>query len=145
MKFKQGDVVRVELRLPGYFDQSARSPQQAAAQATLGFATADFELIERVAHWPTLARRHAEENPEEPMDTDAYRKLLMGKLRENIKPQAPREMLAQMLEGMASGLAVTETEDGHVVAMGAMLRNLEITVGEVDGVWYMTKLPKRPK
>lgn len=148
LRLGQGGQVRIELRRlapKGFFDVPAKTPQQAAAQATLSFAIADFELLERVTHWPSVHAAHLKQHPDEPMEIDAYKELLMGRFRATLKPQGERSMVAPVLESMSPSFKTSESEFGTVVEFGPMFRDVKITVGEVDGVWYLTKFPDAPK
>lgn len=147
--FGQGGQVAIELFLPapqGFFDVPAKTPQQAGAQAGLAFIVADFDLLERVTHWPTIAAAHTRANPDEPLDGPAAMIAFMEEFRKVLKPQADRKTMAPMIEQMAPNLKTTKGEDAtSIVDFGPMFRNLKIHVGEIDGVWYLVRFPSAPK
>ncbi len=130
----------------GFYNEPAKTAQQAAAQAVLSFAVADLELLDRVTHWPSVAKIMAAENPAQAMEADDLKSLLMAQFKLSLKPQGERSQIAPVLQAMAPTF---KTEKGKhegttVVDFGAMFKNVRITVAQIGRAWYLVKFPDPP-
>jgi hypothetical protein len=126
------------------FSRAAKTAQEAAVQAALSFAVADFDLLERVTHWPSIHAQMKDAPEAADKGVDGVRAMMMARFRAQLKPQAPREMVAPMLANLVPTLEAKKAEDGSTfVAFGPMFRNLELTVGAFDGQWYLTRFPSK--
>jgi hypothetical protein len=127
------------------FARMARTPQEAAVQGAYAFAVADFDLLEQVMHWPTIAEEtRAKSADMAEMDDDAIKGVVMEQLRGTLTPKGPKEVIGPMLAALAPSLPTKDQEDGtQIVAFGPTFRNLELTVGAFDGRWYVVRFPSR--
>ncbi|MHC5010180.1 MAG: hypothetical protein ACYTG6_04415 [Planctomycetota bacterium] len=131
-----GDVLR----------SPATTPEAAAARAGYAFATADMEVLEDVIHWPTLHEALRDPTDEEQPTLDEFRAGVLASLEQNLQPN-PRGMIEGIVKSIlgSDGLEVErQGEDRAVVTFPAMFRNLQVKVGEIDGVWYLVELPRGP-
>ena len=139
-EFRRGG--QVEAQPKGYFQDDAKTAQQAAVQAGLAFALADFDLLERIVHWPSV---HAHLTAQDPTlattDVESLKVILMAQFRATLKPQGQREALEPVLQATAPSLEATGDDSATVVKFGAAFRNLELTVGKRDGKWMLLRLP----
>lgn len=138
MAFRPGEAPKLEAN---YFDSDATSAKQAALQAALSFSTADFELLERIVHWPSVHAHLTAANPDPELTEDKLKAQLMTQFRSTLKPQGTREALAPFLQAMAGGLTVSGDEQETLVKFGPNFRNLQLLVGKRDGTWKLVRLP----
>ena len=129
------------------FSRPARSAKEAALQAGLAFAVADLELTERVIHWPSLhAESEAAYTGEEPFpDVEAFKAATMEQLKQSLTKR-PRPMIEGALKMARDQLQLEEVAGGLTkVTFPPMFKSLVMTVGEIDGQWYLVRLPGAPK
>lgn len=138
-EFRKGDAPKES---NNFFKRPATTAQEAAVHAALAFATADFELLERIVHWPSAYAHVIKGNPEADIGVDALKAVMLKKLRETLKAQGSAEMLGPILQGLAPSLKTTGTDEETVVEFGPNFQDMQLTVGKREGTWQLLKMPK---
>lgn len=129
------------------FARPARSAREVALQAGLAFAVKDLALTERVIHWPSI---HAEaaaghQGPDPFPDVATFKAATMKELEKSLT-ERPRAMIESVLEATQDQLREEPVEGGFTkVTFPPMFKGLVMTTGQIDGQWYLVRLPATAK
>lgn len=131
------------------FAAPATSAQGAALAAALGFGTGDSDLLAAIIHWPSVhaalkARHDAQSTPgpgAPPFpDVDGLKAAILTEFAG--LPKRPRAVIEPVLKACREQLRQEALEGGTVrVTFPPMFQDLTLDVGEVDGAWYLLRLP----
>ncbi len=132
------------------FIPPARTAEAAALQGALALAAADLPLLEAVVYWPVAhglaATAYQREDPRhaevEPFPTLArFRARQMQHFAETLRKR-PRHLVEGTLRELRGEVKTEPLGSGYVrFLFPEKVGRMDLTVGEVDGIWYLMGLP----
>ena len=142
------------------FQAPAKSAKDAALTAAFALATGDLDLVEKIYHWPSFyadqkklheakmaARKEADPEAEvQPFPAlEDFKKAILDRFAQSLQKRPPA-MIQTGLKMVAGQLQTKKLEDGLTrVEFPEMFRSMKLDVGEVDGAWYLVRIPEKPE
>ena len=146
-EFRSGKAPEKKPSADDLFSRAAKTPQEGAVKALVGFATADVDLIASVMHWPTFHEQERAARPDNtPEDLEAFKTGAKADLAKSLKPHGSRDALGPIFKSLIPSLPAEKQESGAtLVTFPAQFGGSKMTLREFDGAWLLVSFPTRPK
>lgn len=123
------------------FKQPARSAVAAALRTAYAIKTADLEVMDSVAHWPSIRKALGSRVPAK-VEQDRFEEMMRQGFKQQVEAVDTPEKAKSYLLAIQDEITTRVLDSGATeVTLPAKAASRPLVVQEIEGVWYLVEFP----